>query len=1347
MATVPVLNAYVDDGGDEIVVIEQIEGGIRERRIRAQYTTYHRASAVGRELMRKLKRAEQVDHVVADGADWIRVGWKTEIWRRQARWKLKDEGIETYEGDVDPVRWWLTESNLPIARPRRCYLDIETDSRVPFSRKEDMRVLCWTISNDEGPVARGVLAEDTEDDEARLLMEMWAVLGNYDQVCAWYGGDPEKKDNGFDFYVLATRSRRCGLTVDTRRWLWLDQLVVWRRMNSAESGDEKESLKLEDIAQHQIGEGKEPTPDWVVERFGKKGLGALAWDLWAAGGKFRQLLVDYCAKDTELLRKLEKRKGFLTLFQTLCEVCAVFGNTQGLFPTGQMDGFLLRLGRQENYRFPTKKYFDENKNKIQFEGAFVLAPRTVPSSDGRWTVEDARQWREAHGMSNGILRNVHVCDFASLYPSNIITWNLSEETRVVDEATIERCYNAFKNNEPMPVGICRSPGTGLFTYTDKPGILPLALRVMLERRKKYADEAAQYPPGTPQFLDAMARSTAYKVAANSFYGVVGASTSRYFNKQLAEATTQNGVWLIKRVMSQGEKRNIVSVAGDSVTPERTVVVRDPGDRVQILPFEKLWSFAKDTKVGKGGKVRGYLPNWMALTEVGWKSITQIIQHDVRKPVHTITTKHGQVRVTEDHSLMCEGKETKPLDFVAGQKKFTTVAAPKEEPFGQIDILQYLDNFELRYPYKSRDVVRKFVPSKQQGFIVLDGWGDQESIRIRRFYRQDSKEFRALLTLIVAYTSDGSASLSGVTSVRNILSFCKSDLEHMTNVKCSLEVIFEGGKIFGPHWSDTVYIVRSGTTAMTCFFAALCGYKSVGKRLPSFLYNLSDRNFRLFFSALGNGDGSIDEDGRLDYTSTSQELTAGISYMLSQRGYEQSVKYREEKKAWSIRTRTGPEQAWNYSIRHEVETYEGAVYDLSVQGAHTFVDGMGRVLLHNTDSAFTVGPTRDGFNTFIKWLNDKDLPDAIAKTGVKESFVKLAYEKAFDILVFSAKKKYCGKYNHYKWQTTCTRCKTKKGNPGSVDVRTLKCRDCEYVYTEQPTFIGKPEIKGLEYRRGDTSRIGREMQGKIIDLLVGGLHTNPDVSDDVARPIMDLSYYTKIIEATRERVMTEPFVIEDVRQSKGINKDSLNEYVSKTKADGEEGAQAPHILVARILESRGQSVGKGTRIEYVTVDGDCSPMKVIPAEDFNGECDRYYLWDTLIYPPTQRLLQGAFPDVDWEKWGDIRPKKAKGTSKVSNNQVGFDLHSATKGVVGNSDLAVPTFSSKMLVVTIPENLGVKGIERVQDVLRANPGARTVQLQILLKGGKTKILPCPMRVATGSKLAAEIAGVLDQEETAS
>lgn len=939
-----VLNAFVDDDGRHLLVYEKTSDGFRERRIRARYVTYHRKEEISSSLMRTLKSSTKVSNIFEDNS-WIGVSWFNEQCRRQARWKFKDFNVETYEGDVDPVRWWLTEHKPIIARPRRCFLDIEADSRVSFANKEKMRILIWAVSDSNGPVASGVLSADTNEAERELLRELWKVLENYDQVCAWYGGDPEDAESGFDFYVIAKRTIMRGLPIDTRRWLWLDQLVVWRRMNSAESGDEKESMRLEDIAQNQLKEGKEPTPDWVVKKFGNKGLGALSWDLWSAGGKYRELLHQYCIKDTELLRKLEARKGFLTLFQTLCEVCSVFGTTKGLNPTAQMDGFLLRLGRERNYRFPTKRYEKEEKKK-QFEGAFVLAPKSVPGNpktDPQWTKAKAAEWRVTHNMTTGILTNVHVLDFASLYPSIIITWNLGVDSIVEDPDILGEMLATGKR----PDGICRSPGTGVLTFTEPWSILAEALRTMLRLRKEWSDKAASLPPGTPEWQDAMAISTAYKVAANSFYGVVGAISARYFKKEVAESTTQNGVWLIKRTISEGDKRGIECIASD------------------------------------------------------------------------------------------------------------------------------------------------------------------------------------------------------------------------------------------------------------------------------------------------------------------------------------------------------------------------------------------------TDSSFVIGPSRDGFSKFVNWLNEILYPRIVAETGVKENHIKVAYEKAFDILIFTSKKKYIGKYNHFKWKTTCTRCVDKKGNPGSVDVRTLLCANCEHQYKTQPEFIGKPEIKGLEYKRGDQSLLTRRFQGQIIDLLVGGLKLNPGIKTPNHNP----QVYRDLIQKWKIRIFDNELAIEEVRKSQGLNK-PLKEY-GKDK-DGRKGTIGPHVQVARILQERGQHIAEKTRIEYVVVDGNSSPMKVIPAEDYTGECDRFYLWDTLVYPPVQRLLDGAFPNENWEQYANVRPKKRRG-KKALEGQLALNLEPTVSSQLDTKELAMPTYSSKPLVIHVDEVVtkqNPKLILQINKILKSRPGARSVELHLNLESGQTAVLKTEFFVTTGEKLREDI-----------
>ncbi len=917
----PVVNAYVDDDGAEIVLWEQTASGPVEKRVRAEYVTWHRAEQIGEERMRQLKAFPTVHSIKLDG-DWVRIGWVDEFARRAGRNGMREYGIAVYEGDVDPVRLWLTDSCTPVARPRRCYLDIETDSRVPFSRKEDMRVLCWAISDDKGKVAHGVLDVDTDDDEERVLAEMWKVLDGYDQICAWYGGRPDNKDVGFDFYVIAQRTLKRGLPIDLRRWLFLDHLVAWERMNSAESGAEKESMRLEDIAQAVLGEGKTKAPKFITDRFGdKKNLGALAWDLWEAGGEFRDLLVAYCIEDTELLRKLEAKKGYLALFQTVCEACSVYGSTRGLFPSIQMDGFMLRLGREKNYRFSTKVYRDEEPDgeggkKKKFRGAWVMVPRSVGNDkkDSDWTTAQAREWRLARGMKTGILRDVHVADFSGMYPNIILTWNLSEDTKVGHMT--EKEWLALPLDQKK--GLCRSPGTGLITRTDREGILVIAVREMIRLRKYWADLAATLTPGTPDWYDAMGRSTAYKVVANSFYGVTGQSGGRYFDVEIAESVTQNGVWLIKATIREGEKRKMEAIYSD------------------------------------------------------------------------------------------------------------------------------------------------------------------------------------------------------------------------------------------------------------------------------------------------------------------------------------------------------------------------------------------------TDSAFIIGPSRKAFGAFCDWANRVLYPKIANDCGCIENTTKIAFEKSFDRLIMTSAKRYIGRYSHYK------------GTEAKAN--------------------SKPEIKGIEYKRGDTNVFARTLQGQMIDLLVGGC-TFKDASGKeqaynpgIDTPTEEIEIYHAIISKLRERILSEPLTREQVRRSQSLSK-PLREYEAEIKKDGTEGNDLAHVGVARELERRGEAVAEGTRIEYIVVDGDVSPMRVIPADDFNGDFDRFYLWDTMIYPPTERVLACAFPDQDWASWGNVRPKKARGGrgAKVLEGQLGFQL-ALSKREDDEAELAVPTYSAKPLTVRIHEDLGEAGLDRVKAVLKRFPGARAVEIIIELRSGACAVLPSKMRVST-------------------
>ena len=924
------VNGFVD-GGDLVLLYRDERGAMMATRRRAEWSSFYRRASVTPLIMRDLTGSSYVVGVSEEGG-WVRVRWQAPEWRRKAHepegW-AQSAGLEAFEADVTEVQRFFQETGAEVARPRRVYLDIETDSRVPpaVARQGKARVLCWSlVDEDVKVVAQGLLQHDTDEDEKRVLEEFWSAIDPYDQVVAWYG-------DGFDFPIMKLRTQATGARAkDPRRWLWLDFLPVYERMNrnAANSGTEKESMRLQDVAMSRIGEGK-------TEFDASK-----TWQEWEAGGARRQRLVDYCAQDTKLLPKLERKTGFLDVNDAICQVSRQFADTQSANPTSYVDGFLLRMGFEKGLRFPSRAQFGraEQEEREQFAGAFVMQPKC-----------------------RGIERDIHVADFSGMYPSIILTWNMSPETK-----------RAIAVNGPIPEGHCRAPSTRVGFAVGAEGILCEALKQIRAMRKHYQKLEASLAGGTPEWIEAHRLSTAYKVIANSFYGVVGSTFSRFFDRQIAESVTQNGVWLIRMTIHEAEARG-------------------------------------------------------------------------------------------------------------------------------------------------------------------------------------------------------------------------------------MEVVYT-----------------------------------------------------------------------------------------------------------------------------------------------------------DTDSIFVRGVERAAFAAFVRWCNEELYPKAIAECGCVENAIEIAYEKEFARLTMVSAKKYAAVYRHTKWIATCA-CDAKKGGPGKIDVRTMTCGDCGKTWSALPPPRGEPEIRGLEYKRGDVIRIARQLQKDAIQKLM------KDLSEDPAD-------FVPMIEAVRDRILNEPLAVEDVRLSKSLSK-SLKEYRPKAKADGTAAAEPPHVQVARELKKRGEQVGDGAKISYYVTDASSSPMKVAPAADYANDPDRFYLWENLIYPATQRLLEAAFPPEkgmsaevlqlrDWRRFERVRPKAARGRSgaraalseppppagrnpgskpaRVVLRLVGAPaaqggLFEARAPLPPPPAASAPEGSGGPYVIEFEGDRdtqeGARALLALKAALRAHPGDRAVEIRIVTAKG-TAVLDVPLRVAVSPDL---------------
>lgn len=768
-------------------------------------------------------------------------------------------------------------------------------------------------------------------------------------------------------------------------------------------------------------------------------------------------------------------------------------------------------------------------------------------------------------------------------------------------------------------------------------MFPLALDELVARRSAYSRKQDEAEPGSAEWERYKRLSGAYKIVANSFYGIMGSPYTRFYCATAAEAVTQTGAWLIKHVGAVSGKYGLDAFYGDSVTGDRVVVLKDPDGYIRLLPIETLWAMFGEPALTVSGKHYVEPAGWAALASdaagnEGWFPLRKVLRHVAAKPTWRITTKHGQTEVTKDHGIMVDGREVGPEEFVGREARFTCLEAPLESVVSRVDLLHWLRDFVYTAPYRGGVVERRFEPWAEDGnWLVLNGGNvAEEPIRVRRFYEPGSGEWSALLRLVTAFASDGSASLLGVTTQsRSLLSFCKADLEWQQRLAADLRLV-STCHVFGPHWSDTTYVVRSGTVTMAALFGALCGMGSANKRLPSFCFHLDDDAYDVVIGALEKGDGSLEECGALKFTSTSQQLIAGVSFMLSQRQVPHSFSFRPDKRAWTLRTRNEAERTWRYSIKSEVTYHEQGtpVYDLEVEGAHTFVDGVGRVLLHNTDSVFVAGDA-EMFGKVVAKLNRSWVP-MLLKLRTQQCHVKLEFEKSFSRIVLVSAKRYIGRFAMYKGKLV------------------------------QGT---KVEVKGLEYKRGDTLALAREMQKQLIDLLLG---------DDV--PTVEAC--REFVDSWKTHIMEGDLSVDDLVLSQSVK--GLDEYVvrytsarcmggkGKNKCTYVFGSTAikgaksscpkcqfqrkvvkppVHVRVAKVLAQRGEEIRAGTRVEYLVVSKQGEPIEAMPARDEGAleRIDRGYYWASRIYPPTARVLESAFPDERW-----VESKRKSKASKVEQS---------------------------------------------------------------------------------------------------
>ena len=887
----------------------------------------------------------------------------------------------------------------------------------------------------------------------------------------------------------------------------------------------------------------------------------------------RSVIAKYCIQDCNLVHYLFNKSDILTGFIEMAKISSVPINFLVMRGQGiKLQSLIANECRKVRTLIPVIEKGDLDEG---YEGAIVLPPKCDLYLD------------------NPVACN----DYASLYPSSMISENLSHDSKVwtkeydlVGNLVIEWGekdadgnfkydnlpeyeyvdveYDTYRYYRKHPKAAAEKIRCGykicrFAQFADsESAIMPAILKKLLKARK---DTRKMIPNQTDEFMKQVLeqRQLGYKVTANSLYGGCGAKTSSFYEKDIAACTTAIGRKLLlygKRIIEDCYKNKICEttrhglvltnaeyIYGDSVANYTPVYIKKY-DKIEIMTIEELANkygnnnWILSTEEGKQDKEFCELNEVETWTDKGWTKLFRIIRHQLapQKKMFRILTHIGLVDVTDDHSLL---------------KMDGTEITPKETHIGT----ELLHN---KLPINETTSSISIEEAQIMGFFFGDGsCGSYDCPSGKK--------------------SSWALNNSSQELIDKYLYLCKKTYsEYDWAVMPTLES--SGVFKISPRNKNYGKIVE-----LVKYYRDLLYYNK-NKIIPNEILNGSNDIKQAFFNGLYDADGDKDLNGYTRIDQKSQISASNICLLAQSLGYSTSINIRKDKQEIYRITMTKNSQRKNpNAIKKLIKIdYSGYVYDLTTDNHH-FAAGVGNLIVHNTDSVFYTFNLQSPDGQPIRGKDALEITIELAKEAgeIAAKFLKaphdFEYEKTFMPFCLLSKKRYVG-----------------------------------MLYEHDPNKCKRKEM-GIVLKRRDNAPIVKDVYGGIIDILMK------------KQSIPDAVQY---LRNCLQNVVDEKYPIEKLIITKSLRSDYKN---PKSIA---------HKVLADRITSRdpGNKPTSGDRIPYVYI---CVPGKKVLQGDKietpsfilenNLKIDYSFYITNQIMKPVQQLFALVI-----EKLWDLQNKRPK-----------------------------------------------------------------------------------------------------------
>lgn len=559
----------------------------------------------------------------------------------------------------------------------------------------------------------------------------------------------------------------------------------------------------------------------------------------------------------------------------------------------------------------------------------------------------------------GKYRNILIFDFASLYPSIIRAFNICYTTLVPPESNLpdEMCHvldwSEVDDTKKSPTfGQTKHYHYRFIKKEYFHGILPRMCEKLVQARS--ATRKLINPKNDPLYNIVLnQRQNGLKVTANSIFGSLGVSEGRLPLPEGASSVTAMGRVLIGQAANYvREKYKGQIVYGDSVTGDTPILIQRNG-QVEWICIRDLSEHPKFDHIKTELDVADM--NILVWSDMGWTKIKRFICHRTQKQLYRVLTHTGCVDVTEDHSLLYpDGQEVQPKNVQVG----------------------------------TRLLHRDLPPLPTNGTLTPEEawvWGF--------FY------------------GDGSAgTYRGASGEKSGWALNNTNLDYLNYAirmlgKCEPGYTF---KIYDTLQSSGVYKLEPVTKGGDFRIKDLVGkyreyfYNSDKHKIvpPEVLCASKDAKYA-FMHGYYCADGSKTE-GTVRMDNKGKIGTSALYHLLNDLGYKVSINIRADKETiyrLNATTQRKPGDVIKKIVK--LPPTDDYVYDLETENHH-FAAGVGRMVVHNTDSIMVDLKLTDPHDCL-------HMGEQLSKeiTAIFPKPLSLEFERALAIGFFIKKKKYAG----------------------------------------------------------------------------------------------------------------------------------------------------------------------------------------------------------------------------------------------------------------------------------------------------------------------------------------------------